>query len=40
MALANWRAAKEGRDLFVEKRMAKVNAGMPDIPTFETWPER
>ena len=35
MALANWRAAKEGRDLFVEKRMAKVNAGMPDIPTFE-----
>ena len=35
VALANWRAAKEGRDLFVEKRMAKVNAGMPDIPTFE-----
>ena len=35
MALANWREAKEGRDPIREKRIARVNAEMPNLPTFE-----
>ena len=35
MALPNWREAKEGRDPIAEKRMARVNAEMPSLPTFE-----
>ena len=34
MALANRRAAKEGRDPIAERR-AEVNARMPSLPTFE-----
>ena len=35
MALANWREAKEGQDPIREKRIARVNAEMPSLPTFE-----
>ena len=35
MALANWREAKEGRDPIAEKRIARVNAEMQSLPTFE-----
>ena len=35
MALTNWREAKEGRDPIAEKRMARVNAEMPSLPTFK-----
>ena len=35
IALTNWREAKEGRDPIREKRIARVNAEMPSLPTFE-----
>ena len=35
MALANWREAKEGRDPIREKCIARVNAEIPSLPTFE-----
>ena len=34
-ALVNWRVAREGRDPIAERRMAKANARMPRMPTFE-----
>ena len=34
-ALANWRAAREGRDPIGERRMARANTRMPTLPTFE-----
>ena len=34
-ALANWRGAREGRDPIAERRMARTNARMPMLPTFE-----
>ena len=34
-ALANWRAAREGRDPIGERRMARANTRMPRLPTFE-----
>ena len=35
MALPNWREAKEGRDPIAEKRMARVNAEMPGLPSVQ-----
>ena len=35
MALANWRAAKEGRDPIADKRTAQTDAQMPALRTFK-----